>query len=359
MNLQSVAPEVACVLRQAKEEAVKKLLGPNSNVVGVGIGKRVKGGKETAEDCVRVYVVSKNPDPNDLSSNSKVPSSFCKGAVGTDVIEVGRFGRRRVPLKPRGATPPKPPRSTNPQPGSLIRVKTNAPNVNEGFRGTLGAVVTDGTDKYILSCNHVLARNGRVPEKHATIVSAEFVGTQGEIAKPGCFVEIDPDGGNSVDCALAVLPLNGNKVHAMFPDGFKLSPDGPDDPKPDMKVTKFGGVTHQTSGTIVDTDVDLCIEYSFGTFRFEHQVMIDGGCIGDGGCTDDDGEDNVNHFAAAGDSGSIVIDESTYRPIGIVFAASGRFAVACPLKTALEKLKPALEKLTEKDVSKLEITCTE
>jgi hypothetical protein len=319
MNLQSTS-DVACDLKQAKEEAVKQLLRPNNNVVGIGIGKKVKDGRTTQEDSVRVYVVSKIDDPNDLSPKSLVPPSF--SGIPTDVIEVGRFGRRGTPSKPKG--------NTTPQPGSLIRVKTNAPNVNEGFRGTLGAVVTDGTNHYILSCNHVLARNGRVPA-HATVVSAEFVGTQEEIARPGCFVEIDPDCGNSVDCALALLPANTKKVQVTFPEGFNLSPAGPTDAVPDMKVTKFGGVTLRTKGTIVDTDVDLYVEYSFGSFRFEHQVMIDSGA-------------DADDFAASGDSGSIVIDQSTNRPAAMIFAASGRFAVACPLKTALEKLKAELDK---------------
>jgi hypothetical protein len=316
------ATEVACDLKQAKEEAVKQLLGPNSNVVGIGIGKKVTDGKETQEDCVRVYVVSKIVDPNNLSPKSLVPRDFC--GVTTDVIEVGRFGRNGGPTKP-GCNSPKPTGITSPGPGSPIRVKTSAPNVNEGLRGTLGAVVTDGANRYILSCNHVLARNGRVPEKHATIVSAEFVGREDEIAKPGRFVELDEKGGNSVDCALALLPANTHKVQAAFPSGINLSLGGPDDRKPGIDVTKFGAITGKTHGKIVDTDVNLYVDYSFGTFCFEHQVMIES--------TEDD-----QHFAAAGDSGSIIMNGTTYRAIAMVFAASGRFAVACPLEMALEKL---------------------
>jgi len=299
-------------LKQAKEDAVKLLLHPNSNVAGIGIGKKVKDGQETQEDCVRVYVVSKI-GRNDLSPESLVLPDF--HGVPTDVIEVGRFGRRGRRPQPRV--------DTTPRPGSPIRVRTNAPNVNDGHRGTLGAVVTDGTNRYILSCNHTLAVNGRVP-KDATIVSAEFVGAEETLAEPGCFIALKRDSGNSVDCAVAVMPAP-TKVQPTFPDGLVLSAGDPAEPLLDMKVTKLGAVTGRTYGIIVDSDADLYIDYSFGTFRFEHQIMIDGGSA------DTD-------FAAAGDSGSIVVDASTGRAVAMIFAASGRFAVACPLVDVFQQL---------------------
>src|SRR5271157_1021563 len=223
MNAENAA--VTYDLKQAKEDAVKLLLHPNSNVAGIGIGKKVKGGLETQEDCVRVYVVSRI-GPNDLSPKSLVPPDV--HGVPTDVIEVGRFGRRGRRPQPRA--------DTTPRPGSPIRVRTNAPNVNEGHRGTLGAVVTDGTNRYILGCNHTLAVNGRVP-KDAAIVSAEFVGAEETLAEPGCFIALERDSGNSVDCAVAVMPAP-TKVQPTFPDGLALSAGDPAEPLLDMKVTK-------------------------------------------------------------------------------------------------------------------------
>ena len=44
MNGQNT-PVVAYDLKQAKEDAVKQLLHPNGNIVGVGIGKKVTDGK--------------------------------------------------------------------------------------------------------------------------------------------------------------------------------------------------------------------------------------------------------------------------------------------------------------------------
>ena len=75
---------------------------------------------------------------------------------------------------------------------------------------------------------------------------------------------------------------------------------------------------------MVDVDADLYVTFSFGTFRFENQVMIDGG---------------ANYvFATVGDSGSIVADTGAKpKARAMIYAASGQFAVACPLEDALKK----------------------
>ncbi len=61
---------------------------PKYNVVGVGIGFKLVGGKPTACYSLRFYVEKKLPKqaiPKDLMLPSKV------GRVDTDVIETGRF----------------------------------------------------------------------------------------------------------------------------------------------------------------------------------------------------------------------------------------------------------------------------
>jgi len=317
----------------AKEDAVQHLLRPNGNVVGVGIGKQLKGGI-AGKDCVRVYVVYKIRDQQALAPKCFVPSHF-GNQVPTDVIEVGRLGRNgrvaglpdpRWPIESAAGCQPGPAASLL-QPGAPIRVKTNAPNVNEGARGTLGCVVTDGTNQYILSCNHILRRNGRVPAdpEYANVVSAYFVGDQPVIAGPRQFVPLNHYRTNLADCGLALVAPGREEVQPTFPGPYKLTAKTPSCPVKGMKVVKFGAVTGLTKGNIVDADLDLFVDYSFGTFRFTNQVLIECG----------HGSDN---FATAGDSGSIVIDEDTKQAVAMIFAASGGFAVACPLDAALKEL---------------------
>ncbi len=310
-------------LEQARQLAANRLLRPNyfANVVGVGIGKKSVDGASTPTDCIRIYVVAKF-DEEDVSPAALMPGDFL--GVPTDIIEVGRFGQgghRPIPL----------PQDSVVGPGDPIRVSNPAPNVNSGFMGTLGAIVQDGDrQKYILSCNHVLAVNGRVP-KGANIVSTLTADNETTIAHLYTSVRLQRETSNSVDCALALLTSDCAPVTEEFQErkgtqkrAIAWKSEKTTAPLKTMKVVKVGAVTGKTFGTILDVDVELYIDYSFGTFRFEKQVIIDGG--------------QNFRFARGGDSGSIVVDTDTGRATAMIFAASGRYAVACPIQRVFDEL---------------------
>jgi hypothetical protein len=303
-------------LLKSKQEAANKLLYPHGTVRGVGIGLKGVGGEK--KDCVRIYV----SDETYVACAGLVEKDYL--GVPTHVIPVGRFGRSGGGQNPRKDAPT-PQKDSPTRPGSPIRVKTTAPNVNEGERGTLGIVIQDGDyTPYILSCNHLLTVNGRVHvDSEAEVVSAEFVGDEKRLARPREFVFLDRNKPNSADCAVAALNHDAPVLPA-FPDGtIRLNPNGAIYAEAGWEVEKVGAVTGHTTGTIVDVDADLFIDYSFGTFRFDHQVMIDGGY--------DDLQKLDKVFATAGDSGSAVLYKM--QPTALIYAASGRFAVACPLRT--------------------------
>ena len=81
-------------------------------------------------------------------------------------------------------------------------------------------------------------------------------------------------------------------------------------------------------GTVVDVDADFFVDYSFGTFCFTRQIVIDSRV---------NGQDN-SVFATVGDSGSIVVDQKQ-RAIGVVFAEPDRFVLACPLSATRKWLQ--------------------
>ena len=310
-------------LEQARRLAANRLLRPNyyANVVGVGIGKRLKAGESTPTDCIRVYVLTKS-DAEDLSPATMVPGDFLD--IPTDIIEIGRFGQgghRPIPFDANSVVGP----------GDPIRVSTDASNVNSGFTGTLGAIVQDGAyQKYILSCNHVLAVNDRVP-MGANIVSTLASKNQKTIADRDAAIRLKREASNTADCALARLPADSNlvndKIQERTPGQKRAIPCKSEKtihPQPNMKVGKVGAVTGKTFGTILDVDVELYVDYSFGTFRFEKQVIIDGG--------------PNSLFARGGDSGSLVVDMATHQATAMIFAASGRYAVACPIRQVLDEL---------------------
>lgn len=302
-------------LQQAKGAAMQKYMAqenPPGNVVGVGVGKKYKAGVQTSTDSVRIYVLKKR-EPKDLTPHEMVNPSF--GGVPSDVIEIGQLGRRgRKPTKPQDPFP---------RPGSPIRAKTDAPNVNSGATGTLGIVVAGLGQRYILGCNHILAVNGRLnDDPNAEIVWGKFFGEDETIAVPEIYIPLKRHGANSVDCALARISQPG-RVQPSFPRSIERKRKRkPILPRLDMQVHKCGAATGTTEGTIVDISADLYVDYSFGRFLFSNQVVIEG-------------NESFPEVATPGDSGSLVLEEIKNQPVAMIFAASGRFAVACPLRTPL------------------------
>jgi hypothetical protein len=319
-------------VQAAKANAVEEYLRPNGNIVAVGVGTT-----NGTEKCVRIYVIKKEdhedliPTRQLISRNDRKKEIFLD--VPAHVIEFGPFGRgRKTALKDPG---------TITRPGSPIRVKTEIDNIDVGARGTLGVVVTDGKADYVLSCNHILAMNGRVPSdpNAATIVSAEFAGTEVKIGHRDEYVEIYPgDTGNAVDCALA--RITSSTVDRSFPeDTVKLTSQELAKPKLGGIVSKVGAGTFFKQGRIVDEDVDLYVPYSFiDPALFQHQFMIENTERGQDG--------KPLEFATNGDSGALVVDESG-RAVGMIFASSGTFAVACPIDKVMEALDKELAKLKD------------
>lgn len=316
-------------LQKAKQLAIKELLSDKKpgNVVGVGIGKK------SGRDCLRFYMVTKldqilsrdgffRKSLRELDPLKIMQKQF--PGIPLDFIEIGQLGRK-------GHTPrPDPDPKTNPipTPGSPIRVNTAVPNVNSGAIGTLGMAAMYGSRPYLLSCNHILAVNGRVLEdSKAEVVSAHLIGDEMSIAQPTVYyLPLDPNGGNFADCALAYIK-DTNQVQPRFPDliGTDLSTD-PVKPALGQKVKKVGAATNVSEATIVDVSADFYIDYDFGRFRLNNQVVIDSGST-------------KAPFALQGDSGSVVWATEKKHPVAIVVAGSGQYAVASPLTKALPLLE--------------------
>ena len=313
----SVPDSVALQLQNAKELAVNRLLRPNSfsNIVGVGLGRKLVAGEPTDTRCIRVYVQTKR-DENEILSSELVPSTILD--IPTDIIQVGRLGRAGNRRDPRDDHD-----HAGAGPGSSIRLVTDASNVNQGATGTLGAVVVAGNgQQYILSCNHVLNVNGRVRPQNTKVVTPSLSHDARPIATPGEFFIELVSGKNCVDCAIAPLvepglvKTNFRALHSAGDSAVGSADRG-------QYVRKDGAITGLTSGTVVDVNADFYVEYSFGTFLFTDQIVIQG---------DDE------NFAADGDSGSVVVDPEARRAVGLIFAESGGFAIACPLAEVLRQL---------------------
>src|SRR2546427_9649525 len=170
MNRENIPPQLV----SAKKEATTRFLTSSAraaystravsyqldlNIVGVGIGKKIKGGQPTATDAVRVYVNRKFPKAQ-IPQPQLVPTAI--RGVPTDVVETGRF--RAFALPPPPTTPRD--RFRPIRPGTSIGPP---PIGNMVEAGTLSALVKSGRAPDKLSKKPVVANQETLPPRAATL----------------------------------------------------------------------------------------------------------------------------------------------------------------------------------------------
>jgi hypothetical protein len=304
---------------------------PQDNVVGVGVGVKISDGKSTGALSVKIFVRHKFPESH-LSSKSKLPKQI--GGLATDVEQVGTFRKLKKKSKSASAAGggsggiPNPRARYRPaQPGCSIGYR--APGDTYTMAGTFGAVVLDNAGTiYVLSNNHVLADENRLPLGSPIyqpgLLDGGNVNTD-QIAILTRFVPlVGPGGVNRVDCAIAkatpqnivsrdilyIGPLSGSAAAAIG-----------------MQVHKFGRTTDYRTGHITSIDTDVKVTYDIGTILFQNQIIVVG---------------NAGAFSAAGDSGSLILEVSSRRAIGLLFAGSSTHTIANHIADVLASLQVRL-----------------
>ena len=309
------------------------------NVVGVGIGKKIVGGKQTDQECITVMVSQKLP----LRALSKddVVSREIEGII-TDVVEVGTlraFAERTDRWRPA--------------PGgvSIGHYKITA--------GTLGAVVKDTRtgNRVILSNNHVLANSNDATQGDEILQPGPHDGgdsTENVIAKLDRFVPIKygtapADCGvaklvadlcnflarlfgsshrlrairtsaetNRVDAALA-LPLSDDLVLDEVLEIGQIA-DWTEDIQIGTVVKKSGRTTELTEDIVRILDATVNVQYGEGrTATFTGQIA-------------------AGPMSQGGDSGSLVVDAQN-RSVGLLFAGSDQSTIFSPIKDVISLLE--------------------
>ena len=209
-------------------------------------------------------------------------------------------------------------------------------NVNDISRrfccsGTLGSLVSDGTNKYILSNNHVLGRGDQ-----ATVGD--------DISQPGLIdnncavssVVADYTGasplGSNVDAAVAQLrtgQMNGNGSI----EDIGVPSSSTVNPSVGLGVAKSGRTTGFTTGTIGSINTSVSVQYTKDcgggkkfVVSYTNQVVI-----------------NSSTFSAGGDSGSLIVtNNASHNPVALLFAGSSSTTIGNPINEVLTKLGTAL-----------------
>jgi hypothetical protein len=308
----------------AARGAMSAFATPLSNVHATGVGIRVRGGEPVLDEFVlKVYVYDK---------------------VGLDVTPplTQQFGDVEIDVEPLPiqqalqAVPPQRQRQ-RPVPGGV----SIAP-LNEAFVGTLGCFlrrVAGGTEQiFALSNNHVLADTNRLP------IGTPIVQPGPEIAptKPGdvfaalsAFVPIQfPTSGptpvvNRLDAAIAVV---ADRELIQLRRMFGVDRYTPQllAPVPGMRVVKSGRTTGVTTGVINATRVNgVVVNYGTRTAprlaTFNDTVEI----VGSGN----------QPFSMPGDSGSVILEQESGRPVALLFAGDGRTTTACDMGSVCQQFQ--------------------
>jgi hypothetical protein len=329
-------------VQQAKEAHKAEILA-KPNVVGVGVGYKVRGPEQAPELSV-VTLVRQKIAVDGLHPDDLVPRRV--NGVPTDVVEVGElraFQDRRQRWRPA--------------PGgvSIGHYRISA--------GTLGVVVRDrltGT-RLILSNNHVLANSNDAEPGDAILQPGGADGGKvatDTIAHLERFIPIrfNVEGGQ---CNLAAGYVHlGNAIAALLGsshrlESYHLSPQATNlvdaavaRPVNDadvldeileigevagtvagelgMPVRKSGRTTGFTTGEIIAIEATVNVNFGVGRIAtFEGQFI-------------------AGPMSQGGDSGSLVVAGDSQQAVGLLFAGSPQTTIFSPIESVLNLLEVEL-----------------
>jgi hypothetical protein len=210
-----------------------------------------------------------------------------------------------------------------------IGVSTGHPDITAG---TIGCRVTDGTDVYALSNNHVYADSNYATIGNPVIQPGTYDGgasPSDDIGILDDYVRISFDGSpNIIDAAIAIssTDLLGNATPS---DGYGTPKSTTIQSNLDLinkPVKKYGRTTGLTKGKVYAIGATVNVSYDAGTALFVNQIVISPGS-----------------FSAGGDSGSLVVIDGKGREkandrkaVGLLFAGSALYTIANPIDEVLD-----------------------
>ncbi|MCB2204460.1 T9SS type A sorting domain-containing protein [bacterium] len=241
-----------------------------------------------------------------------------------------------IPVVERVAGPSKPIAGTSTSSTTTrytrpVPIGVSSGNYFDCGAGTIGARVTDGTNTYILSCNHVFARynaasNGNLimqpgrSDVSCQIIMADTIGRLADF-EPLAF---SMTANNTMDAAL--VQTSASMVANFTPqDGYGIPSSTTSTAFLNQSVQKYGKATGLTDGNVIAINTTVIIAYPAGATRFVNQILVEP-------------PRKKAVFTAGGDSGSLVVtNTSGANPIGLVFAMTGNYTVVTPIDVILSR----------------------
>lgn len=205
-------------------------------------------------------------------------------------------------------------------------------NVNDSTRrfccsGTLGALVTDGTNQYILSNNHVLGRSDAAAAGE-DISQPGLIDSNCNVATVVADFTTAVPLGNNVDAAIAQL-RPGQMDSSGYIEDIGVPSSAVVEPSVGLGVAKSGRTTGFTTGTIGSINTSVSVQYQAGCGQGKKFVVSYTGQI----------VINSSTFSAGGDSGSLITtNNAAHNPVGLLYAGSSSSTIANPIGEVLTRL---------------------
>ena len=293
------------------------------NVHATGIGVRIRGGEIIPDEfAIKVFVFEKI----DLGQNT--PSITGQSFQGVD-IDIQHLPIQQALAQQgsvEGATTPTVNSTTPSQHQERHRPIIGGLQINPGlpFVGTLGCLVRRGSQLFALSNNHVMVNTNQLPlgtpiGQPLAFNPADQVATLSDFepilfSSPGTFPR------NRIDAAIAAIP-DESLVQPGTMFGIPSYSPVAHAPMTGMRVTKSGRTTAVTTGTIIATGVNG-VQVNFGTETSPIIATFDN-CV--------EIQADSGSFSNAGDSGSVILDETTGGVVSLLFAGDGVTTTGCDI----------------------------
>lgn len=201
--------------------------------------------------------------------------------------------------------------------------------------GTIGAIVEKGGQKYILSNNHVLARENQAAIGEPIVQPGRYDNkpkcadnlATDKVAELSEFVTLKFDGtDNTVDAAIARLTTT-DFTCSTLPSFYGFPGSSTVTATVGLAIKKVGRTSVLTTGRVNAVNATINVNYgSSGVARFVGQIVTSG------------------HFSKAGDSGSLVVtDDGNNNPVGLLFAGtSNGVTILNPIGDVLSDLNVSI-----------------
>ena len=254
-----------------------------------------------AEDVIRIYVLDGDDDA------VEIPSEI-EGLRAERVFTTGF----RILAPPRQS-------ALSPAP---CGVSIGHYNITAG---TLGCLVDIPNARCILSNNHVLANSNAAAVGDDIMQPGPVDGTSARPARRiAGLTDYEPlkfgGGVNHIDAAIASLDDPSSAIPTIMAIGRHANP--PIAAFINQSVAKHGRTTGLTFGTVADISFDGNVIFNGNLAYFEDQIAIVG---------------KYGSFSAAGDSGSLILDNPASHPVGLLFAGDGTHTLANPIQSVLNR----------------------